>query len=76
MTTMNRRIPPFALRLTTADFTLRLTTGGFLVWNGELFTQRDRTYGVISDLPQLTKWFENYGTKMKHIIDNANNPNH
>jgi len=28
------------LRLTTADFTLRLTTGGFLVWNGELFTQR------------------------------------
>lgn len=38
-------------RLTTADFTLRLTTGGFLVWGAELFLQRDPTYGTLGDLP-------------------------
>lgn len=38
-------------RLTTADFTLRLTTGGFLVWGSELFLQRDPAYGTLGDLP-------------------------
>lgn len=39
------------LRWTTADFTLRLTTGGFLVWGDELFVQSDAVWGSISDLP-------------------------
>jgi len=52
------------LRLTTADFTLRLTTGGFLVWNGELFTQRDRTYGVLSDLPTFEDGVDGQTTRV------------
>lgn len=51
------------LRWTTADFTLRLTTGGFLVWNGELFTQRDRTYGSISDLPTFDDGVDGQNTR-------------
>jgi hypothetical protein len=43
-------------RLTTDDFTLRLTNGGFLFWPHagqptELFVQRDPTYGTLGDLP-------------------------
>lgn len=39
------------LRWTTADFTLRMSTGGFVDWGAERFVQRDLTYGVIASLP-------------------------
>lgn len=50
-------------RLTTADFTLRLTTGGFLFWGSELFIQRDRTYGTLGDLPLFEDGIDSQTTR-------------
>lgn len=55
-------------RLTTADFTLRLTTGGFLFWphDGqptELFVQRDLTYGTLGDLPLFEDGIDSQTTR-------------
>lgn len=50
-------------RLTTDDFTLRLTTGGFLVWGAELFVQRDPTYGTLGDLPLFEDGIDSQTTR-------------
>ncbi|QTC88193.1 hypothetical protein [Brevundimonas pondensis] len=50
-------------RLTTDDFTLRLTTGGFLVWGSELFVQRDLTYGTLGDLPLFEDGIDSQTTR-------------
>ncbi len=50
-------------RLTTADFTLRLTTGGFLVWGSELFVQRDPTFGTLGDLPVFEDGIDSQTTR-------------
>lgn len=51
------------LRWTTADFTLRLTTGGFLDWGNERFVQRDPTYGVIASLPTFEDGIDGQNTR-------------
>lgn len=38
-------------RWSTADFDLRLTTGGTIIWAGETFRQRDPAWGVLGALP-------------------------
>lgn len=50
-------------RLITSDFTLRLTTGGFLVWGSELFVQRDPTFGTLGDLPLFEDGVDNQTTR-------------
>ena len=35
----------------TADFTLRLSTGGFIPWDGKAFLARDPVLGVLGELP-------------------------
>lgn len=51
------------VRLTTDDFTLRLTTGGPVRWGSELFVQRDRTYGTIADLPSFEDGIDSQTTR-------------
>lgn len=55
-------------RLTTSDFTLRLTTGGFLVWGSELFVQRDPTFGTLGDLPLFEDGVDNQTTRADFTI--------
>src|SRR5690606_7297882 len=45
------------------DFILRQTTGGFVVWNDELFIQRDRTYGVLAGLPTFEDGIDSQTTR-------------
>lgn len=52
------------VRLTTADFTLRLTTGGFVIWGNELFIQRDRTFGTLADLPTFEDGIDSQTTRV------------
>lgn len=59
-------------RLTTSDFTLRLTTGGFLVWGSELFVQRDPTYGTLGDLPLFEDGVDNQTTRADFTLYPAN----
>lgn len=51
------------LRWTTADFTLRLTTGGVVVWGSETFLQRDPTYGTIASLPTFEDGIDSQTTR-------------
>ncbi|QBX37216.1 hypothetical protein E4M02_02620 [Brevundimonas sp. S30B] len=52
------------LRWTTSAFTLRLTTGGVVVWGSEVFLQRDPTYGVLADLPPFEDGIDNQTTRV------------
>lgn len=57
------------LRLTAPTFTIRQTTGGFVVWNhggdqpAELFVQRDLTYGTLGDLPVFEDGIDSQTTR-------------
>jgi len=50
-------------RWTTSDFTLRLTTGGFVVWGGQTFLQRDPTWGRLAGLPTFEDGIDNQTTR-------------
>lgn len=58
-------------RLTTTDFTLRLSTGGFVNWGGEVFVQRDQTYGSLGDLPLFEDGVDDQTTRADFTIHPA-----
>lgn len=51
------------LKWETADFTLRLSTGGFIPWGSEVFLARDPTYGVLGDLPTFEDGIDSQTTR-------------
>ena len=51
------------LKWETADFTLRLSTGGFIPWGSEVFLARDPTYGVLGELPTFEDGIDSQTTR-------------
>lgn len=56
------------LEWTTADFTIRLSTGGFIPWGERVFLARDLTYGALGELPTFEDGIDSQTTRASLTI--------